>query len=194
MALEVALRHRFGRSGGDGFALDAAFAAPTPGVTRCSALPVAARARTLAAVAGLLRPGRAAWRWTEWRCWTPHARLRAAGAAPLRRGVSRMRGVPASQRRVQPPLRAAAGAARRGRAGLRGGGVALLGVGHLLGRRPAGLSGGEKQRVALGRALLSRPRLLLMDEPLAALDAARRAEVLPFLRGCGTRRGCRSST
>jgi len=59
--------------------------------------------------------------------------------------------------------------------------VDLLGIGHLLGRRPHALSGGERQRVALGRALLSRPRLLLMDEPLAALDAARRAEVLPFL-------------
>lgn len=59
--------------------------------------------------------------------------------------------------------------------------VALLGIEALLGRRPGRLSGGERQRVALGRALLSRPRLLLMDEPLAALDAARRAEVLPFL-------------
>jgi molybdate transport system ATP-binding protein len=61
--------------------------------------------------------------------------------------------------------------------------VALLGIEALLGRRPRDLSGGEKQRVALGRALLSRPRLLLMDEPLAALDAPRRAEIMPFLEG-----------
>ncbi|WP_264049809.1 molybdenum ABC transporter ATP-binding protein [Methylobacterium flocculans] len=59
--------------------------------------------------------------------------------------------------------------------------IALLGIGHLLDRRPAGLSGGEGQRVAIGRALLSRPRLLLMDEPLAALDAERKAEILPLI-------------
>jgi len=56
----------------------------------------------------------------------------------------------------------------------------ILGIGALLHRRPRELSGGERQRVGLGRALLSQPRLLLMDEPLAALDAARRAEILPF--------------
>ena len=60
--------------------------------------------------------------------------------------------------------------------------VELLGIGHLLTRRPATLSGGEKQRVAIGRALLSSPSLLLMDEPLASLDASRKSEVLPFLR------------
>jgi molybdate transport system ATP-binding protein len=59
--------------------------------------------------------------------------------------------------------------------------VAMLGIGHLLDRRPGGLSGGEKQRVAIGRALLAGPRLLLMDEPLAALDDARKAEILPYI-------------
>ena len=59
--------------------------------------------------------------------------------------------------------------------------VELLGIGHLLERQPESLSGGEKQRVAIGRALLARPRLLLMDEPLASLDEARRAEILPFV-------------
>jgi molybdate transport system ATP-binding protein len=59
--------------------------------------------------------------------------------------------------------------------------VQLLGLESLLQRRPHQLSGGERQRVALGRAWLSQPRLLLLDEPFAALDAARREEVLPYL-------------
>jgi molybdate transport system ATP-binding protein len=57
----------------------------------------------------------------------------------------------------------------------------MLGLGPLLTRLPGALSGGERQRVALGRALIGRPRLLLMDEPLAALDEARKGEILPYL-------------
>ena len=59
--------------------------------------------------------------------------------------------------------------------------IALLGLQPLLARRVHQLSGGERQRVALGRALLAQPRLLLLDEPLASIDAARREEVLPYL-------------
>jgi molybdate transport system ATP-binding protein len=59
--------------------------------------------------------------------------------------------------------------------------VDLLGIDHVLDRRPGDLSGGEKQRVAIGRALLTSPRILLMDEPLASLDVHRRNEVLQYI-------------
>jgi molybdate transport system ATP-binding protein len=65
--------------------------------------------------------------------------------------------------------------------------VSLLGIESLLKRRPARLSGGEKQRVAIGRALLCSPQLLLMDEPLASLDQARKEELLPYIRTLSTR-------
>ena len=59
--------------------------------------------------------------------------------------------------------------------------AALLGLDTLLDRRPRALSGGEARRVAIGRALIAQPRLLILDEPLAGLDGARRAELLPYL-------------
>jgi molybdate transport system ATP-binding protein len=59
--------------------------------------------------------------------------------------------------------------------------VDLLGIGHLLAARPLTLSGGERQRVAIGRALLAAPHILVMDEPLASLDAERKQEILPFI-------------
>ncbi|GAA0603554.1 molybdenum ABC transporter ATP-binding protein [Craurococcus roseus] len=183
MALEVALRHRFpgGRDGSGGFALDAAFSAPTPGVTALFGPSGCGKTTVLSAVAGLLRPdrGRVAL----------DGRVLLDVAHGLFEPPERRRcGVVFQDARLFPHLSVESNlrfGLRRAPRRAEGPGfrevVALLGIGHLLGRRPAALSGGEAQRVALGRALLSRPRLLLMDEPLAGLDAARRAEVLPFL-------------
>ena len=183
MALEVSLRHRFpgGRDGAGGFSLDASFAAPTPGVTALFGPSGCGKTTILSAVAGLLRPdrGRVA---LDGRVLLDVAH--GVWAAPEKRRC----GVVFQDARLFPHMSVEANllfGLRRAPRRAEGPGfrevVALLGVGHLLKRRPAALSGGEAQRVALGRALLSRPRLLLMDEPLAGLDAPRRAEVLPFL-------------
>lgn len=67
--------------------------------------------------------------------------------------------------------------------------IDVLGIGHLLSRKPGTLSGGEKQRVAFGRAVLSNPDILLMDEPLASLDKKRKEEMLPFIKKLNTRFG-----
>jgi molybdate transport system ATP-binding protein len=179
--LQVALRHAW--PGGPGFVLDASFAAPAPGVTALFGPSGCGKSTILAAVAGLLRPvaGRIA---------LDGATLLDTAARVMLPPERRRCGVVFQDARLFPHLSVETnlryGLRRAPReAAERGPGfeevVALLGVGHLLGRRPRALSGGERQRVALGRALLSRPALLLMDEPLAALDAPRRAEVLPFL-------------
>ena len=173
--LEVSLRHRF-----PGFALAADFTAG-PGVTALFGPSGCGKSTILAAVAGLLRPDA--------------GRVTLDGAPLLDTALGQR--VPPERRRcglvfqdarlfphlsVETNLRYGL---RRAPPDAPGPGfdevVALLGLEALLARQPGRLSGGERQRVALGRALLSRPRLLLMDEPLAALDAARRAEVLPFL-------------
>jgi len=60
--------------------------------------------------------------------------------------------------------------------------ICILGIGHLMDRKPETLSGGERQRTALARALASRPDVLLLDEPLAALDQDRKEEILPYLQ------------
>jgi molybdate transport system ATP-binding protein len=174
--LEVALHHAFP----GGFTLDAAFEAPA-GVTVLFGPSGCGKSTILAAVAGLLEPheGRVA--------------LNGATLLDTARGIrvraeQRRCGVVFQDARLFPHLSVETNlryGLRRAPREAEGPSfkavVALLGIGHLLRRRPAGLSGGERQRVAIGRALLSRPRLLLMDEPLASLDTPRRAEVLPFL-------------
>ncbi|WP_421991559.1 molybdenum ABC transporter ATP-binding protein [Roseococcus sp.] len=174
--LEVMLRHHFG-----GFTLDAAFQAAPEGVTALFGPSGCGKSTVLKAVAGLLRPdeGRIAFDGvplldTARRVMLPPERRRCGLVFQEARLFSHMS--------VASNLRYGLRRAPRDATGPGFDEVlALLGIEPLLDRRPARLSGGERQRVALGRALLMRPRLLLMDEPLAALDAARRAEILPFL-------------
>ena len=174
--LEVAAQHSFGV-----FALDLAFDAPTPGVTVLFGASGSGKSTVLSIVAGLLRP--------------QSGRVALDGVALL--DTAARLDVPAERRRcgvvfqdakLLPHLSVAANlqyGARRAPQDAAGPDFAevveLLGIAPLLRRRPRALSGGERQRVALGRALLSRPRLLLMDEPLAALDGPRKAEILPFI-------------
>lgn len=174
MTLEVALRHGFG-----GFTLDAAFAAPR-GITVLFGRSGSGKTTIVNAVAGLLRPdaGRILLDGqpltdTDRRLFLP----------PHRRRI----GYVFQDARLFPHLTVAQNLAYGGWFAPKGTAredmgriVDMLGIGPLLQRRPGALSGGERSRVALGRALLSAPRLILADEPLAALDEARKAEILPY--------------
>ena len=176
--LEIDVRSRLGD-----FRLDARFQGSGDGVTVLFGPSGAGKSSVLAAVAGALRPDagrialsgdvlfdsakgidlpmekrRVGWVFQDARLF-PHLSVEAN----LRYGLKRAPSGPVRFDEV----------------------VEMLGVGRLLHRRPRDLSGGERQRVGLGRALLSQPRLLLMDEPLASLDAARRAEILPFFERVG---------
>lgn len=169
--LEVAVRHRLGD-----FTLDAAFDAPQ-GLTVLFGRSGSGKTSVINAVAGLMRPDSGLVRVggrvlgdTAQGIWLP----------PNRRGL----GYIFQEGRLFPHLsvrqnllygrwfsRSALPLAPV---------VEMLGLGALLNRRPGALSGGEKQRVAIGRALLADPSLILADEPLAALDEARKAEILPY--------------
>jgi molybdate transport system ATP-binding protein len=172
--LAVQIRHQV-----PGFQLDVDFDAP-PGVTALFGRSGSGKTTIVNAVAGLLRPdqGRIAADGTVFSDSTQHLFL-----PPHRRRI----GYVFQDARLFPHLTVRQNllygrwfAKSQSRADL-GRIVEMLGIGDLLLRRPGRLSGGERQRVALGRAILSNPRLLLMDEPLAALDEARKAEILPYL-------------
>ena len=176
MSAEVAIRHAYGS-----FNLDVAFTAASGGVTALFGPSGAGKTSIVHALAGLMRP-------TEGRIV-----LEGRTVLDTRAGIF----VPPEKRRIglvfqdarlfphmsveknllfgwrRSPARAAPEQIART--------VELLGLKALLTRAPKNLSGGEKSRVALGRALLASPDVLLLDEPLASLDAARRAEILPWL-------------
>lgn len=163
----------------DGFSLDVAFRAGA-GLTALFGRSGSGKTTVIDLIAGLTRPER--------------GRIAIDGTVLLDTGrgirvpVHRRRiGCVFQEARLMPHLSVRQNL-RFGRVFSRGAGgpdldavADLLGIGPLLERRPAGLSGGERQRVAIGRALLARPRLLLMDEPLSALDEARKREILPYI-------------
>ncbi|MEM6939588.1 MAG: molybdenum ABC transporter ATP-binding protein [Pseudomonadota bacterium] len=175
MTLKVAVHHRF-----DPFVLDASFEAG-PGITALFGRSGAGKTSLINAVAGLLRPttGRITLGETVF--------FDAATSVDLRPEKRRLGYVFQDARlfphlSVQKNLTFGQDFAPQSAQGPDLDEVcALLGLTDLLARMPRNLSGGEKQRVALGRALLSKPRMLLMDEPLASLDAARKQEILPYL-------------
>ena len=174
MTLSVDLSHRFG-----GFGLEVAFAAP-PGVTVLFGRSGSGKSTVINAVAGLLHPDRGRISLEGDSLLDTSARL---SVPPHRRRM----GYVFQDGRLFPHLNVRQNLLYGRWFAPKGPGagfdrvVDLLGIAPLLTRRPGALSGGEKQRVAIGRAILSNPRLLLMDEPLAALDEARKAEILPYL-------------
>lgn len=176
MTLSVRLRHAFG-----GFTLDVAFDAP-PGITALFGRSGSGKTTVVNVVAGLLRPDEGRITLGDRTLLDTQARL---FEPPHRRRI----GYVFQGARLFPHLDVRANllyGQRTSRPHGKGGPeldhiASLLGIEALLGRRPGALSGGERQRVAIGRAILSNPALLLLDEPLAALDDDRKAEILPYL-------------
>lgn len=176
MSLECAIRHSFGA-----FTLDVAFGVERPGITALFGPSGSGKTTITNAIAGLFRPhegrivldGEAVFDSTSRLFVSPEKR----GAATVFQD-SRLFPHMSVKDNLLFGWRRARGRAVQSEIDRV---LDLLGIGALLERRPAKLSGGEKSRVALGRALLASPRLLLLDEPLAALDAARKAEIMPYL-------------
>lgn len=174
MSLSVNITHRLGD-----FLLDVAFDA-SPGVTALLGPSGSGKTSVANSISGLLRPI------------DGHVHLRERALLDTAKGIflpphKRRVGYVFQDGRLFPHL-TVEGNLRFGMRFAKEAGnpaevIELLGLGALLHRRPGTLSGGEKQRVAMARALMSDPQILVMDEPLAALDEPRKEEILPYLEG-----------
>ncbi|HEY1711206.1 MAG TPA: molybdenum ABC transporter ATP-binding protein [Rhizomicrobium sp.] len=176
MSVAVSLKHDFGS-----FALDVAFEARDACVTALFGPSGAGKTSVINAIAGLIRPDFGRIAIGDRVVFDSRAHI---FVPPRRRRV----GYVFQDARLFPHLTVAENllfgwrrAAKRASPQAMGEVWAMLGLDHIKTRYPAALSGGEKSRVALGRALLASPEILLLDEPLAALDTARRNEILPYL-------------
>jgi molybdate transport system ATP-binding protein len=174
MTLSIRLTHAFA-----GFDLEIEVAAP-PGVTVLFGPSGSGKTTVVNAVAGLLRPDRGRIAVGDWVLLDTEARR---FLPPHRRRL----GYIFQEGRLFPHLTVRQNllyghwfSPRDARTGNLSHVIEMLGIGPLLDRRPGTLSGGEKARVAIGRALMAGPKLILADEPLASLDEARKAEILPY--------------
>ena len=172
MSLQVSVQHRF-----ESFALDVAFEVPQ-GVTVLFGPSGSGKTSLIRAVAGLLRPDQARIAlggriWADGKMWLPPHKRRIGYVFQDHRLLPHLS--------VAANLEYGAGFAPKEATGLpKGEVIEMLGLSGLMNRRPRALSGGEAARVGLGRALLAKPQMLLADEPLASLDEARKAEILPY--------------
>jgi molybdate transport system ATP-binding protein len=176
MSGEISFRHSYGA-----FSIDVDFQLAAPGVTALFGPSGAGKTTVINAIAGLMRPH-------QGRIVVDNEILLDTGRGIALSMRARRVGVVFQEARLFPHLSVKNNLLygwRRSNTKISAADIdaliALLGLSPILHRQPRTLSGGEKSRVALGRALLANPRALLLDEPLASLDAAHKAEILPYL-------------